>query len=163
MGLDITAYRLLSKVENPELDEDGYPIAGHQWRCRRIEYTDRDFPGRAAGLESQVIYAFTDSFDFRAGSYGGYNQWRDQLARLAGYASAEDCWSNHQSGAFWELINFSDCEGVIGRNVAAKLAKDFADFKEKAAAIGDQWFFDTYCCWEKAFIMASDSGAVDFH
>jgi len=110
-----------------------------------------------------------------AGSYGGYNRWREQLAELAGYPAGDyeqygrtyqshcvPCW-NGEAGPFSELINFSDCEGVIGASVSAKLAKDFADFQPKADAHEDDRFRMKYAEWRQAFEMASDSGAVDFH
>ena len=63
----------------------------------------------------------------------------NELATLAGYAGADDAWER-TDGPFWELINFSDCEGVIGPKTSAKLAGDFAAFQEKADAHHGQWF-----------------------
>jgi len=162
MGLDITAYKKLSKIEKPELDRDGYPVRWDTEVQLRTDYTEKDFPGRTEGLEHVAVYSYAEEHRFRAGSYSGYNSWRNELAKLAGYTSADDCWNNHTSGPFYELINFSDCEGVIGPVVSAKLAKDFADYREKAEIIGG-WFFDAYQDWEKAFTMAADNGAVSFH
>jgi hypothetical protein len=76
MGLDITAYQGLTKVKNPEFDSDGYPIYGLQWCEATIRFTENNFPGRTAGLEQDIVYECEDSFGFRAGSYGGYNEWR---------------------------------------------------------------------------------------
>ncbi len=36
-------------------------------------------------LEHEAFYSYEDEFGFRAGSYSGNNEWRDALARLAGY------------------------------------------------------------------------------
>ena len=162
MGLDITAYRNARKVEGVEVDSDGYPkdydrfdlITGSE-----IDYTEKNFPGRTSGIVAG-IYEAEDSFGFRAGSYGGYNSWRNQLAQVAGFRGDHDVWDNHSEGPFVELINFSDCEGIIGPKVSAKLAKDFADHADKA---GDGYFRDKYDEWRKAFEMASDGGYVDFH
>ena len=167
MGLDLTAYRGLKKVENPVLDSDGNPIPW-ETHCKPNVTSEQEshWPGRAAGLEKDTVYTYADSFGFRGGSYGGYNEWRRWLAGIAGYKSDKDCWENHTSGPFFELIDFSDCEGTIGPLVAAKLVKDFADFKEKAQGDGypdSEYNFKKYCEWEKAFIMAADNGAVDFH
>lgn len=57
----------------------------------------------------------------------------------------------------------SDCEGVIGPEVSAKLVKDFADFDERAKTRGGKYFYALYCDWRKAFEMAADGGAVSFH
>jgi hypothetical protein len=130
-------------------------------------WVNLDFPIQAAGISEGVLYEPADKFSFRAGSYSGYNRWRDQLARIAGFADDSDAWENGPQGKpFYELIHFSDCEGVIGPTIAAKLAKDFADNQPHADAfVGPEsdWFQTKYADWRKAFEMASDNGAVSFH
>ena len=154
MGLDISAYKNLTvKGKVSELDEDEDGI---------FFYENDGFHGRSEGVDSSLAYNCEKSMRFRAGSYSGYNAWRDQLARLAGYGSAEKAWKK-DSGPFWELINFSDCEGTIGSVVSAKLAKDFAEFQEKANSSNDDYFKSLYNSWRKAFEMAQDNGAVKFH
>lgn len=162
MGLDITAYRNAKKTEGVELDSNGYPKDYDRFDLvseNDIEYTEENFPGRTEGVTTGV-YEPEESFGFRAGSYGGYNSWRNQLAQIAGFRDATDVWDNHREGPFVELINFSDCEGIIGPKVSAKLAKDFADHADKA---GYGYFRDKYDEWRKAFEMAADGGYVDFH
>jgi hypothetical protein len=66
-------------------------------------------------------------------------------------------------GPFRELLCFSDCDGVIGAQVAAKLARDFAEWDERAKALGDSWFYEKYTEWQRCFEMAADDGAVSFH
>ena len=114
---------------------------------------------------------------FRAGSYSGYNHWREKLAEIAGYPSIEtDRFGSglkemrHDAGAreagsgpFYELIWFSDCEGIIGPITSAKLARDFADFQAKADAVEDDYWREKYGKWRQAFEMAAEEGAVDFH
>jgi hypothetical protein len=169
MGLDILAYRGLTKAPEAELDKDGYPVEYnkfHVFDASTITGTEREWPGRTEGVEPGV-YSAADSFGFRAGSYGGYNSWRDWLARISGWGSAKACWNSRKTGdPFYELINFSDCEGIIGPRVAAKLAKDFADHAIKAKALSaedDTYYFEKYGDWQKAFEMAADNGAVSFH
>ncbi|WP_024516984.1 hypothetical protein [Bradyrhizobium sp. Tv2a-2] len=180
MGLDITAYTRLTKIENPTLDEDGFYDDGFQATASVIEWTEQNWPGRTAGIETGAVYDCADSFGFRAGSYSGYNAWREQLAKMAGYplghydgqvgqreSHCVACW-NGQTGPFAELINFADNEGTIGPVVSAKLAKDFAEHQEKAeqwaqSLLDGDWFIAKYRDWRKAFEMASDNGAVDFH
>jgi hypothetical protein len=173
MGLEITAYRKLTPANgNEAFDETGelkYEENFTQF------YKNPDFPGRADDIQNRRAYRAEDRVRFYAGSYGYYNRWRDQLAELAGYpqstlmrngqeiqSHALACWEGSE-GPFSELINFSDCEGVIGAAVSAKLAKDFADFQEKANAHQDEGFRSLYAEWRKAFEMASDGGAVKFH
>ena len=62
---------------------------------------------------------------------------------------------------FYELINFSDCEGFIGPKTSAKLAKDFAAWQEKAGERG--WFSEKYAQWRAAFELAANGGVVQFH
>jgi hypothetical protein len=173
MGLDITAYRNIRKLDCA-VDEDGEPVSAPD--CRHtVLHINPSFPGRADEIEDGGVYAYDSMLDFRAGSYGGYNNWRDKLAALAGYPEGEyesygsmhkshcaSCWEG-AAGPFAELINFSDCEGVIGTAVAAKLHDDFNAYAEKAAAHEDPWFYDRYENWRQAFAMAADGGAVCFH
>lgn len=155
MGLDITAYSRMTRVGCAE--DDCYP-APHV----RV-YINPDFPTRADDLQDGC-YTFDEEFDFRAGSYSGYNNWRDALARFAGYESARACFDgSHDADPFGALICFSDCEGAIGAATSAKLAADFAAFQDKADASDDDWFREKYADWRKAFEMAADGGAVCFH
>lgn len=177
MGLDITAYRKLEEVRPVAGDEDGYDEGLASF------YESKDFPGRFEGLKEGVFYRAAEEHGFRAGSYSGYSAWRDWLAKLAGYPAAgaepsddsfRDIYRKHHphaadvwkrdSGPFYELINFTDCDGTLGPVVAAKLAKDFAEYDERAKAAADpDWYYDLYCEWRKAMEMAADGGAVDFH
>lgn len=178
MGLDVTAYCGLKKIDCV-FDEEGEPIDPttreplEEYHLRA--WVNPDFPGRADDIENKAIYLSEDSFGFCAGSYGGYSRWRCTLAELAGYPAAPltrfgttemrhdaGAWAA-SSGPFWELINFSDCEGVIGAAVSAKLAADFAVYQERADAHADERFRAKYAEFRKAFAMAAYSGAVEFH
>lgn len=171
MGLDITAYSGLTKVKNLAEDDEDYYGNGKQTR-----FTDnRDFPDHFEGLEKNTIYGYDDSFSFRAGSYSSYSYWRGQLAELAGYGQdqlnpgetadpdfyAEAAWAS-KGGPFYELINFSDCEGTIGPKVVTKLLGDFEMFEAAAKNAGDD-FYLSYKDWKRAFELASNNGAVSFH
>lgn len=164
MGLDIVAFRRLTPAHEAAVDDDGCPI-DHDRYCRifqsSIDFADKYWPGRTEGV-SAGIYLHQARYDFRAGSYGGYGEWRRALARFAGFESAESVWAAHPTGPFVELIDFADNEGVIGPIVAAKLAKDFADGQDRADQSPDAWFRDRYAKWRTAFEMAADCGAVDF-
>lgn len=184
MGLDITAYRQLKACEKPAGADEGDYDYDRFFEAR----PNPAFPGRDDGLVSKW-FEFDQTrdgrFGFNAGSYSGYNDWREWLATLAGYPVAlihtehrpprqlhsAGAWEA-SSGPFWELINFADNEGTIGPVVSAKLAKDFAEWQERADAAcaamtqageAGAWFHQRYCDWRKAFEMAADGGAVDFH
>lgn len=176
MGLDISAYQGLTFAPPGQgLDQDGHTdYANGYFRI----YVNPDFAARAADLPTPCICASNaGSMVFRAGSYGSYSRWREQLAHMAGYPSIRDdqghsghsagAW-NVDSGPFWELINFSDCEGVIGPSVSAKLSADFQKHMATAHAYDEAnqdggYFLSNYENFTKAFAMAAEGGAVSFH
>lgn len=162
MGLDITYYKNLTPA--PSEAEDAIQL-----------YDNPSFPGRSAGIDCNANYIAESSGGFRAGSYSGYNTWREELAKFAGYPAvaperAERGSSRHDSGAwqadggpFWELINFSDCEGTIGPIASAKLAKDFAENQSRADEYSDPSWRQLYTAWRTAFETAAKNGAVSLH
>ncbi|RKF30716.1 hypothetical protein BCY88_12565 [Paraburkholderia fungorum] len=169
-GLDVTAYSGLTIVESPVVASDGIPQGNSQ-----VVLSPVDFPERFRGLESGKVYHFSSSFDFRAGSYSGYNEWRNRLAKLAGYQPSlsvrngvtesrydETVWKLDH-GPFWELINFSDAEGVIGPEVCKKVHQDFVQYQDQATQLPDVDFRESYADWMKAFAMCANNGAIVFH
>ena len=164
MGLDITAYSRLHEVERDNEYVKEFLEHGHWFEIHDavLQWQNKEFPGRANGLKAGV-YSFCDQLSFRAGSYGGYNEWRDQLANMIGWENAEDYWKDAKPGEpFYDLINFADNEGTIGSEAAAKLARDFVAY-DKDAALLDSGFYHSYRLWRMAFTIAADNGAVDFH
>ncbi len=162
MGLDVSVYRAAKPVANDRKWDAG---------CFRV-FANPDFPNREKPLEDGKVYESgdlpDDTPDIYSG-YMGYNRWRDQLAEMAGYPRGSDassphcevCWDGAQ-GPFAELLNFSDCEGDIGADVAKKLAGDFAAFQDRADAFA--WDKpELYNKFRRAFEIASDGGCVKFH
>lgn len=155
MGLDITAYSRMAPCalhHRTEADEtEAAWDMGHV-----LPYINPDFPEHAEHVQGcYQKTAISIEHGFRAGSYSGYNWWRDELAAMVPKGSR----------AFEELINFSDCEGTIGPNISRKLAADFARFQKHAdQRQGDGTMFTAkYAEWRKAFEIASDEGFVWFH
>ncbi len=156
MGLDIVAYSKLTPSADQSRDEDGFALKGF------VPYENPSFPGRVAPLSPTTVYDFEKEFHFRAGSYGGYNSWRNWLAQLAGFESAYNVWAmveKGQTGPFFDLINFSDCEGTLGTDACKKLLLDFDKFADQA---GGGWDGELYREWHKAFRLGADDGAVYF-
>jgi hypothetical protein len=177
MGLDISYY---SKIEIDEKEGDIY-------------IHPQPFDYQLGSLKVGALYKLTPeskSDGFRAGSYGGYSQWRGNLAKIAGYESDESVWKdfnrelryvklkkieNHkiEMKPFYELIFFSDCEGVIGPEICKKLYQDFVNFEDKVKYeyswpfwdFEDSffYFYELYIKWREAFRVASDNGLVSFH
>jgi len=127
MGLDITAYSNIKRLD-AHLNDDGEAVNNsngeqveeyyfHAWK-------NPSFPGRADELVDGAVYTYEDCTGHGVG-YGGYYWWRNELAEMAGYPvgeyeSGHGKEANHfggvlnsDSGPFYELINFSDCEGFI--------------------------------------------------
>jgi hypothetical protein len=145
MGLDITA---CSKMRPVQCDSEDC------WHER--VYVNPDFVSHADGLKSGCYEKTpgSETISFRAGSYSGYNWWRNEL----------DCLTD-SPGAFEKLVYFSDCEGVIGPRTSRELAVDFDRFHGLALKRkGDgTMFYEKYKDWRKAFKLDSNGGFVRFH
>lgn len=178
MGLDITAYRELNKIDCV-FDADGEPMDPKTREPLNGDYykgnVNPDFPGRNEGIEDKAIYCYEKAVALHAGSYSGYNWWREELAKLTGWPKAKyeqygTTWEKHaaatweaSSGPFWELICFSDCEGVIGPKACAKLAREFEEWQPKADEHPDARWRQKYTEWRNAFALVGPTGAVAFH
>lgn len=180
MGLSVTAYRKITKLD-ALFDADGEPVnplTRQPYEFYFQVYVSPDFPAQAEGLEDRAVYSHISSKNFWSASYGRYNAWREHLAKLAGYLavpfekiegySAATVMS-HQKGAFevsdgpfHELLCFSDSDGVFGTLVCTKLARDFAQWDDRAKALNDDWFYENYTAFRECFEMGSDGGAVSF-
>lgn len=170
MGLDIVVYSNIQAIEGTlNEDDDLVTDNGKVYYCDEFLHVPKNdhFKEQSEGLPEFIVYPTKKTFGFRAGSYGSYNVWRNQLARVAGYAQDKEtgaydqtAW-NSQFGPFLSLINFSDCEGAINPKVSAELLQDFKNYEEQAAK-EDERFYELYKNWMKAFEIASDNGVVFF-
>lgn len=166
MGLDITAYKnvvLVDTLSDTEEYEDKY---GDDWQKYDYVHRYQDFPDRLPPIQVGGVYTFEDRFSFRAGSYSGYSEWREQLSLMALGIEPRVIWNNYAKFAgqpFAELIHFSDAEGHLGSEVCKKLLKDFEVFQAKADQHEDEWFREKYRDWRKAFEFAANNGYIDFH
>jgi hypothetical protein len=157
MGLDIIALRQAKLREDAKEDtayEEGLTFA----------YPNPAFPGRDDGL-AEGYYASEERMQFRAGSYSGYNRWREWLSETMLGVPPETVWAAPAEWAdkpFFELIYFADNEGVIGPKTSAALAADFREHADRALATDDDYFVELYGHWQKAFEMAADDGLVQF-
>lgn len=177
MGLDISYY---SNVIKTEIQDDRMLDEDYEF------YTSNHYEYQLGSLNNNTYYMKTDDSEkghFVAGSYSGYNEWRNNLAIMAGYESSENVWKDCTNmnmrflklnkinnkeiifKPFYELINFSDCEGTFGPEISKKLYKDFVNFDDVAKEYSkdNHYFYKKYCEWKEAFRVASENGAVDFH
>ena len=131
MGLDIRAYRGLQLAPAGQLSDDSSLYLGRPLPTpirlspvARMVFTPR-WPIPAVKIASHSRPAHTCTTVSGAIS----------LPRWRVLAAPKVRTNPEKEGLpFVELINFSDCEGVIGPEVAAKLAKDFADYEFSASA-----------------------------
>ena len=180
------------KIEKPDdEDEDGYLIHNYYYSASY----NGGFQYQLGSLDNKSRYTSSNKSEygsFGAGSYSDYNQWRRQLALVAGYGDVENVWNDESFDTtknfinlrylklkkiddpdyecnvvkpFYELISFSDCEGLIGTEVCKKLYEDFVLFDDKAkeTTTQDHYFYKKYLEWKEAFRVASDNGFVSFH
>ena len=169
MGLDISYYSKIDFASTLERDDAEVYL-----------YNNDMVFGQSDGIKNGAYDSDGEYGSFRAGSYSGYNSWRRSLAELVGYdydqviesvqrsirrnESLNEVLGEREEAEvripFVELLFFSDCEGFIGPNTSAKLAKDFAEWEEKAK--GNDFLYGRYQEWKKAFETASDGGCVVF-
>lgn len=152
MGLDITVYKNIE----PTQDED------YCFKAFQIEGLKES---RMKNLKAGQEYNGENVFSFRAGSYGGYNAFRNELAKLSGLDD-RTIWANpekYKDVPFYELINFSDCEGVMDWETAAVLCEDFIENFNKAMDNFDQYYMSKYKDWSTALELAKEKGVIVFH
>lgn len=117
----------------------------------------------------------TEDTSFRAGSYSGYNWWREHLCKFALGCEPGELWEDpedFEGKPFVELINFSDCEGAIGPRTSAKLAADFASHEPRVASWAEAhieepdnrgYFIELFGEWKRGFELAAQNGFLIFH
>lgn len=163
MGLDIIAYsnlkknEYLSSISNEEKEEldESYLIMSPV-----LTEIDKAFPGRAEPLKYNGDVYDCENYEWiNIGSYSTYGWFRWVLEA---FSENRDC--------FNELIDFSDCEGIIGSIVSKKLYEDFSSNAEsfeqwvhlKFDAYDSELLLQMYRKFESAFEIAKDGGAVEF-
>jgi hypothetical protein len=161
MGLDISAYSKITKTEN--LDEATifvYRGEYHNDQAKDIE--------QGTYIEDKE----SESIGFRAGSYSGYGVFRNLLSEIILGADARTVWTEEEKYVgkpFYELINFSDCEGNFGPQVSAKLHKDFVDHREvfcegvKNKNLYEGYYESVYDNFMNGFGLSSQGGILSFH
>ncbi len=170
MGLSIAALSNLELVgahEPPLAEGELCEFVDHYQVCH-------SFPHRADDLEEGCYAetAATENHWFCAGSYTQYGRWRDQLAAFAAGVPACNVWADpdrFRGSPCYELIHFSDCDGIIGPAVSAKLASDFARYRDAARRYAEEhlgpdgeYWMAKYEDWMRAFTLAAQGGMILF-
>lgn len=185
MGLDMVAYSKIVRSED-QSDEGGYNGI-RIWRDS-FGYCELE-EGKWESTRASRIHTF------RVGSYSSYNQFRDDLCRAIHGVSSHHVYENledYVGKPFIGLINFSDCDGMIGPEISSILYRDFVDNRERFIRnISDQpdflketldpiaietefpiefdlspghieYYTEVYDDFMLAFEIASDGGVVQF-
>jgi hypothetical protein len=180
MGLDIHAASHLRYAHPIPQGEDFDRLeeqVNRQDKCLDEVYfllypNDPDWEGHLAGMEPG-LYEYTaesEQHDFRVGPYSYYNLWREHLSQIALGVEPSAVWEDPERFAgrpFVELIDFTDCDGRIGAQLAAKLAADFRAHAAKAEEFAgtlevDGDFINNYRDFTRAFELAAQQGALAF-
>ena len=153
MGVSITAYKNI-KFLAKEIDWDN--IGKDEIGLYKVGFD------RSDGF-SEGTYSFTDEFTIMSKSYGGYNIWRNNLCGAVHSFQAQYLWDHRefegfQALAFYELIDFSDCEGFLGPYTCSKLLADFKGYEEDLK-ISEVDYVDE---WIIGLEMVAGNGVVKF-
>ena len=168
MGLDVSAYRGIKLIDTCDSDEWE---TKHDWDSTIHLYPayvdDSPYPKHLEGgnLVPNGVYTYEEAVGFRAGSYSGYNNWREALSIFALGVRPTIVWhdaARFQDRPFYYLINFSDCEGIITGNAAKALLADFDAHSEQCHSLAPDLVY-TYDNFHAAFRLAVQDGFVYFH
>lgn len=156
MGLDITGYSKIVRVEGAGNDP-AVPVVDVWANCR-------EFAARAVDVP-EGTYTYASRVEGSRTSYTTYNRWRDTLCWAVHRIAQEKFWDTGMpDDAFYDLINFSDCEGTIGTAACKRLSEDFTANREKFSRVvgSDGLFMQMYDQNAAAFAAGADGGCVTF-
>lgn len=189
MGLDIVAYSRIEKEPTKEVKETLNKLLASRFGEEVAHVSKNEYEEllRAPDLTpgSWLSTDETSEHHFRAGSYSTYNNFRNELSYGVLGVSANEVWENretYQGKPCYELIDFSDCSGMISWSVAEKLYNDMVSNRNKFRAYVEETFYvgeedgednneinwhaedllRNYDNFIKAFEYAKDNGVVIF-
>lgn len=161
MGLHIFAIEKALKLSDDfSADFESFDVEGEIFRAKvNPSFASHDH------LTTGIYVSEGASISFSAGSYGSYNDFRSDLSMIVNQVPSNVIWNNpdlYEDSDFYELINFSDCEGVIGPDTANKLLSDFKRHREEFMIERDVWDGEKYDNWIKALEIAGNDGMLIF-
>ncbi len=187
MGLDVTSYSRAIRIGDYPDHPDGldgladydsvqrcYLLRGQKVASIYPASLD-DFPHHAMPLTGG-IYSFHEQYHFRAGSYSGYNVFRDWISQqILGKTQDDVCHlirdcnpaTYPDQGIVW-LVYFSDCEGIISGERCEPILAGLEKHKDRLFAATKSFANSVYYHekvedWIKALALAVDGGFVKFH
>jgi hypothetical protein len=173
MGLTISAYSEVNLIEAYSLTERKESPADHQYDLEPgYVYLYAPIGRKPMSVPVDGYYQRKGKLvHISAGSYSGYNAWRELLCDLVGTTTFKVWYEGFVPPAFHELLNYSDCEGAFRTETCVKLAKDFEAWEKRAEEYarkhGLPSFFTLYRQIQQAFDIAATakggSGVVHLH
>lgn len=178
MGLDITAFSKLFYAGHHEPWGEEREDEHYEKHIEAFSYTE--FAGHAlAGVPNlrtenmggsdfisggcYMITPDTLMHGFRAGSYGGYGQFRRLIADAFNPYRDFGDGSPSPEGPFYELLWFADNEGTIAEVAAASLLRDFRRHEIEISSWSEGRGADLVRDWIRACELAADGGLISFH
>jgi hypothetical protein len=123
MGLDVHAYSNIKRKEIQDSEDYDSILIFHD------EFNRCELPeGRYEETPSSEYYLIS------CRAYSNYNRFRDTLSKAVFGVPASSVWEDlekYQDQHFFEIIYFTDCDGVIGPKVNEKLYGDFVANRER--------------------------------
>lgn len=163
MGLNICAYAA------PTLVRANPPYGAKRGEGETYLEPLMGFP-HSTNLEPGFYRLGAELVEGRAGSYSGYSRWREHLSIMFLGTAPRPVWKqpeHYRGQPFYELINFSDCEGHFAGPAVVALAEAFNTPKHRARFVGR---FDsahmpaarTFDLFARVFQAAAPDGLVRF-
>ena len=173
MGLDITAYKGIKLIENPNMGDTNHPEV---WANQVYISIGNSEWEQGDDLEVGRVYEFSDVISVYSSSYSTYGNLRNELARIAGYepliagskyrgiyaARVCDNWEQGKRGILAELIYFADNEGEIGTKTTRKILNDLHAISKHSSEL-NEWNQGLLTNLIQTFEFAAVDGFVQFH
>jgi hypothetical protein len=139
MGLDI---RAISKIELEPSDEVKairerlFTSVGDE--ILELEPTIRSHAEYSMHTQDMVDGVYFDTRESQecdmSFSYGGYNDFRNRICFALNGVDAKEVWANpevYENSLAYKVINFSDCEGIIGTTVSKEIYEQLVLGRDK--------------------------------
>lgn len=166
MGLDVSVYQNYRVLDINEDDDD------YDYNFNALSLED-EWEDRMKNLEKGKYYAGDRVAHLISYPYSSHNRFREQLIRLIGRS---DLLLSHDGTIDWEalypeknlpfyeLVYFSDCEGVLDWETSEKLYNDFKnhEFLAKQVFKNEEYNLRRFNEWMETFELGKNKGVVVF-
>lgn len=157
MGLDVSVYRNLRKPTVEETENEEWDVSTH------VDHPSWKYKMNNFEADSYYMADRIDGADVRY-SYSSHSFFRNELCRITNWEMDFDNCEELKDKPFYEMINFTDCDGCLDWEIASILYKNFCDHEETARKEFNNRWFGKYQDWKNVFKEGKEVGSlVDFH